>query len=274
MKRVLVIALRDSEGRFGRELIAQLPPHLASFGAGLELRLPVAEVELAKQVLREAARRSWVAQVTGQVEWENQDADSDRLVYLDLPRGPRFHEREFVTRVTCRTCRQTSFRQAAPARLDVGPFRPSPGGPVAVLSESGLSFVISTEAAESLAAAGLLTGAQLLPVGDGTGRPVSELRAVTGVVSLGRFRDDQFESYCSECAAPTRGGGFLRMYPRPKELVDVYATDWFGPTVPIVSQRLARALDVLNGTPVERPRDQLGWWPDDQALSQLPLLSS
>jgi hypothetical protein len=272
MKPLITIGLSQGT-RPAPDLIAELPADLRGYQAGWELVVPMSEVAAARAIVACADARGWVAQVSGAVQWESADAGAGRPVILSLPQGPSCDETDFASVITCPECGQQRVTLAAPHRLDVRGHRPSRRTPAAMVSRSGMAVLLTTAAAVELDSAGLLRGGRLLPVWGG-GAEVPGLKALIGTADLGGFIDDQFAGYCPNCGAPTGGGGFLRMYARPATDADVYATSWFGPTVPLVSERLARAMDRLNGLPADRQLSYYGWWPADQGLSWLPDLTA
>jgi hypothetical protein len=126
----------------------------------------------------------------------------------------------------------------------------------------GAARVIDAEWADALRTEGLLSGAALRDLQvTGSARRYYLLSAQH---DLGPFVYEP-SNRCPECGREQRGGHFPLLR-RPEAPLNVAYTSDYGPFTPLVSGRLARALESERGVGFEF----LGWYPDDLERARLP----
>jgi len=93
-------------------------------------------------------------------------------------------------------------------------------------------------------------------------------------VDLGGIAGDQYVRRCAECDRPLIGAGFFPMYRHPVVAGDVFYSRDLGSTYPLVTEAFARAVGRIVGDDPNQLLSFVGWYPDDQKLAILPIMSS
>lgn len=261
MRKALVLGVQDPADDY----LAALPPNQARHFAnrlGENIYFEFDEPDFPTLIEMRRAAKQAGREILGSSLFDPEERPREHRVYKAFcnvnVRGARFHWNGYRVERRCEACGKTfeEIDERAQPRLTLPDGERPP-----ILGTDG-AFLLSESLVLEATPHALLRGARLIDVGQ-------RYHLLQSSIELGLETWDDSVERCHACGRLRVSPGFFPLYPVAPP-ADVYFNRDYSPATPILSGRLARALE--GDTPDELTLWFSGWYPEDLELARIPSL--